>query len=95
VLRRVERQLLEEDPAYVRAFDARARRLCRNAGLGIKIFVVVGLLLSAFVLVAGSLGGALLFAVATGFGWLAWRWAGDADHQPVRGPLDEAGGGFR
>ncbi|GAA5134833.1 DUF3040 domain-containing protein [Pseudonocardia adelaidensis] len=82
VLRGVERQILNEDPAFVRSFDARAQRLRRHVGgPGIKILVVAGLLLSAFVLVAGSPGGAVLFAVATGVVWLAWRWAGDAHRQ--------------
>jgi DUF3040 family protein len=81
-LRRVERQILNEDPAFVRSFDARAQRLPhRTGGVAIKIFVAVGLLISAFVLVAGSLGGAVLFAVATGLVWLVWR-VGGTHRQP-------------
>lgn len=82
VLRRVERQILNEDPAFVRSFDARAQRLARQVGgIGIKIFVVAGLLLSAFLLVAGSLGGAVLFAVATGLVRLVW-WASGPHQRP-------------
>jgi DUF3040 family protein len=76
-LREVERQILNEDPEFVRSFDARAQRLPHHTGgPGIKIFVLAGLLLSALVLAAGSIGGAVAFAVATGLIWLAWRWAG-------------------
>lgn len=83
VLRRVEREILNEDPAFVRSFDARAQRLPRRTGrLGITIFLVAGLVLSAAVLVAGSLGGAVLFAVATGLVWLVWRCVDGPDHQP-------------
>lgn len=82
-LREVERRLLDEDPEFARAFNARAQRLPHPASrLGIKIFLIAGLLLSALVLVAGSLGGAVAFAAATGLVWLAWRWAGGIDQQP-------------
>jgi hypothetical protein len=82
VLREVERQILHEDPEFARSFDARAQRLRHRAGgLGIKIFVLAGLLLSALVLVAGSLGGAVAFAIGTGLVWLAWRWAGELNQQ--------------
>ena len=37
--------------------------------------VVAGLLLSALMLVAGSLSGAVAFATATGLIWLAWRFS--------------------
>lgn len=82
VLREVERRILTEDPEFARRFDARAQRLAHRAGgPGIKIFVLAGLLLSALVLVAGSLGGAVAFAVATGLIWLVWWWAGRT-HEP-------------
>jgi Protein of unknown function (DUF3040) len=81
-LREVERRLLQEDPAFARSFEARAKRLPRPAGgPGIKIFLIAGLLLSALVLVAGSLGGALAFATATGLIWLVWRIAREAPEQ--------------
>lgn len=81
-LREVERQLLHEDPEFARCFETRAQLLPHPiAGLGIKIFVIAGLLLSALVLVAGSLGGALAFAVATGLIWLVWRFAREAPRQ--------------
>jgi hypothetical protein len=89
-LREVERRLLIEDPEFARSFAARAQRLPGPAGpLGIKIFLIAGLLVSAFVLVAGSLGGAVAFATATGLIWLTWRWAGEAD---PNGPTGESGG---
>jgi hypothetical protein len=49
-------------------------------GVGIKIFLVAGLLISALTLVIGSLGGAVAFTTATGLIWLAWRF-GAGTHQ--------------
>jgi hypothetical protein len=82
-LREVERRLLIEDPEFARSFKARAQRLPHPAGgFGIKIFLIAGLLTSALVLVAGSIGGAVAFATATGLIWLTWRWAGETDQRP-------------
>jgi hypothetical protein len=81
----VERRLLSEDPGFARAFDAHAESLSRAsmAGVGIKIFLIGGLLVSALVLVAGSLSGAVAFAIATWLIWLAWRFgAGMSSRQP-------------
>ena len=80
-LREVERRLLSEDPEFARAFDARAQRLSRASlvGVGIKIFLMGGLLVSALVLTAGSLSGAVMFAIATGLIWLAWRYTADTN----------------
>jgi hypothetical protein len=76
-LREVERRLLIEDPEFARSFEARAQLLPHpTRGFGIKIFLITGLLLSTLVLVAGSPGGAVTFAAATGLAWLVWRWAG-------------------
>jgi hypothetical protein len=74
-LREVEAQLLSDDPEFARAFDARAQDLSRAhlAGVGTTIFLIGGLLVSALVLIAGSLSGAVAFAVATGMIWMAWR----------------------
>jgi hypothetical protein len=74
-LHEVERRLLDEDPEFARAFDARARSLSRGrvVGGGIKIFLIGGLLVSALVLLAGSPSGAVAFAIVTGLIWLAWR----------------------
>ena len=82
-LREVEARILNENPEFARTFQARAQRLPRvsTGGVGIKIFLVVGLLLSALMLVVGSLTGALAFAIATGLVWLMWRFAGDAGQQ--------------
>jgi hypothetical protein len=85
-LREVEQQILDEDPGFARSFEARAQRLPHRAGgLGIKIFVLAGLLLSAFLLVAGSLAGAAAVAIGTGLIWLARRWAGGMHQQPRDG----------
>jgi Flp pilus assembly protein TadB len=82
-LREVERRLSSEDPGFARSFEARAQRLPRTStgGAGIRIFLIAGLLLSALVAVAGSLGGAAAFATATGLVWLVWRFARETDQQ--------------
>jgi hypothetical protein len=81
-LREVEQQILDEDPGFARSFEAGAQCLPRRAGgPGIKIFVLAGLLLSVFLLVAGSLAGAVAVVVGTGLIWLAWRWAGGMRQQ--------------
>lgn len=75
-LREVERRLLTEDPEFTRSFDTHARRLHGGSDRwGIQIFLVTGLLLSALMLVAGSLSGAVAFAAGTGLIWLAWRFS--------------------
>lgn len=75
-LREIERRLLTEDPEFTRSFDTRAQRLHgREDRWGLQIFVVIGLLLSALMLVTGSLSGAAAFAAATGLIWLAWRFS--------------------
>jgi threonine/homoserine/homoserine lactone efflux protein len=73
----VERRLLSEDPEFAQVFDVRAESLSRASavGAGIKIFLIGGLLVSALVLLAGSLSGAVAFAIATWLIWLAWRFS--------------------
>jgi Flp pilus assembly protein TadB len=74
-LRELEQRILDEDHRFARSFEARARHLPSGsaAGPGMRIFLIVGLLVSALALVAGSLGFALAFALATGLIWLVWR----------------------
>lgn len=85
-LQEVERLLLAEDPDFTQSFQARSQRLQRtDDGFGLKIFVVGGLLLSALMLVTGSLSGAVAFAVATGLIALVWRCSQDP---PRRLPAD-------
>ena len=81
-LREVERQFIAEDPEFNRAFEARQTRLSRHPHrLGAGIAVVVAALFTAFLLVAGSLAGALAFAVATGLIWVAWRHSADTERR--------------
>jgi hypothetical protein len=89
-LREVERRLLSEDPEFTRAFAARARRLPHNSptGTGIKIFVIGGSLVSALVLIAGSLSGAVSFAIATGLIWLVWRGTTAPTSRQGHNPID-------
>lgn len=83
-LREVERLLLTEDPDFARSFDARSRSLQHAPdAVGLKILVVAGLLLSALMLVTGSLSGAAAFAVATGIIWSVWRFSGAAPRTGV------------
>jgi hypothetical protein len=80
----IERRLLSEDPEFAQSFDARARHL-HNAsryGVGTKIFLVAGLLISALILVVGSLGGAVAFTLGTGLIWLVWRFEAGSHQQP-------------
>jgi hypothetical protein len=78
-LREVERGLLTDDPDFARSFAARAQDLPRRkGGVGNKIFLASGFLLSTLVLAAGSLAGAAAFAVTTVLVWMAWRYGPDA-----------------
>ncbi len=74
-LREVERRILTEDPEFARSFESSAHSLRREHldGVGLTIFLVSGLLLSALLLVIGSLGGAVAFAITTGLIWWAWH----------------------
>jgi hypothetical protein len=77
-LQELERQFMADDPEFPRRFDARAQRLDRKHLGGAATIAIVGaVLLVALMLVAGSLGGALAFATATGLIWLAWRHSSD------------------
>lgn len=70
-LREVERQFLTEDPGFTRAFEARQTRMSRRPHrLGARIGLVTSALLTMFLLVAGSLGSALVVAVVTGLIWV-------------------------
>ncbi|WP_158228209.1 DUF3040 domain-containing protein [Pseudonocardia sp. MH-G8] len=74
-LRELELRILDQDRRFARSFEARARRLPSGSatGPGMRIFLIVGMLVSALALVVGSLGFALAFALATGLIWLVWR----------------------
>jgi hypothetical protein len=80
----IERRLLSDDPEFAQSFDARARDLysASRDGVGAKIFLVAGLLISALMLVVGSLGGAVAFTVGTGLIWLVWRFEAGSHQQP-------------
>jgi hypothetical protein len=82
-LREVERRLVREDPEFARSFDARAHRLSRASrdGARIKLFLLAGSLLSSIALIAGSLSGAVTFAVATALIGLVWRFSTCTDEQ--------------
>jgi Flp pilus assembly protein TadB len=64
-LREVERQCMADDPDFTRTFEAGQARLSRHPHqLGLTLAVVAAALLTTFLLVAGSLGSAVV--VATG-----------------------------
>jgi Protein of unknown function (DUF3040) len=70
-LREVERQLMLEDPEFAQSFDIREPKLPRgHHGLVTKIGIIIAVLLSALVLVNGSLVGALALASVTVLIWL-------------------------
>jgi Flp pilus assembly protein TadB len=88
-LREVERQFQAEDPRFTRSFEARQTRLARHPHkLGTRLTVAAAALLTAFLLVAGSLAGALAVAAATGLIWLAWRHSVGTDRR-APGPARE------
>jgi hypothetical protein len=63
----VERQCMADDPDFTRAFEAGQTRLSRHPHqLGGRLAVVAAALLTVFLLVAGSLAGAVVVAAATG-----------------------------
>jgi Protein of unknown function (DUF3040) len=73
-LRDVERGLRAEDPAFVHDFQSRQAKLRgRTVGKGTVIAIVVALLLGGLMLAAGSVGGAILWVVATAVVWAVWR----------------------
>jgi Flp pilus assembly protein TadB len=86
-LREVEQLLMAEDPEFARSFEARQTRLSRHPRrLAARIALVAAALFTALMLVAGSLVGALAFAVATGLIWVVWLHSADTERQapPVR-----------
>lgn len=76
VLHELERRLMVGDPEFARSFQAREQRLPGGRYRRVaEAAIVVGVLLSALMLVAGSPGGALALAAATVLFW-AWRYSG-------------------
>jgi hypothetical protein len=70
-LREVERQCMADDPDFTRAFAAGQTRLSRHPHqLGVSLMVAAAALFTVFLLVAGSLAGAV--AVATSTGLIIW-----------------------
>jgi hypothetical protein len=66
-LREVERRFMVDDPHFTRAFEAHQARLSHHPYRpGAALALVVGVLLTAFLMVAGSLAGALVVAATTG-----------------------------
>ena len=81
-LREVERRFVAEDPEFARCFEARQTGLSNHHHkLGVRIALVTAALLTALILVAGSLVGALVFAVATWLLWAAWRHSAETERQ--------------
>jgi hypothetical protein len=79
-LREVERQLMLEDPQFARPFHAHQQPPARDHHRPTnKIMIVVaGLLIalvSALLLIAGLLSGALTFAAGAGLIWATWRYS--------------------
>jgi Flp pilus assembly protein TadB len=88
-LREVERQFQAEDPRFTRSFEAHQTRMARrHRKLGAHLAVLAAALLTTFLLVAGSLVGALAVAAATGLIWVAWRHSAGTD-RGAPGPARE------
>ena len=66
-LRAVEHQCTADDPDFTRTFEAGQTRLSRHPHqLGASVLVVAATLLTTFLVVAGSLGSALVVTASTG-----------------------------
>ncbi|HEY4418040.1 MAG TPA: DUF3040 domain-containing protein [Pseudonocardia sp.] len=73
-LREVERRLLADDPDFVSEFQARQSHLRgRTIRFGTVVAIVTALLLVGLMLAAGSVGGAVLWIVATAVVWAMWN----------------------
>ncbi|MFC4949875.1 DUF3040 domain-containing protein [Pseudonocardia sp. GCM10023141] len=78
-LRRVEHDVIADDPAFARSFEARLARLARvhrRRGLSVAIAVSVAFVLGTLALVSGSATGALAIMVITALIWFAWHHTG-------------------
>jgi hypothetical protein len=73
-LREVEQQIMVDDPEFVCSFQARQARLQRDPRRrGAAIAAGVAILLAVFMLLAGSLTGAIASAVTTVLIWAVWH----------------------
>lgn len=72
--REVERHCMAKNPAFTRSFEERQTRLSRlRPQTRAVIAIMVAILLTALMLIGGTLAGALAFASATGLIWVVWR----------------------
>jgi hypothetical protein len=75
-LHELERRLGGEDPEFPRSFEARAKRLDgARSGTAARVMVVLGVLLGALLLVAGSPDGAVAVVFTTGLIWAVRRYS--------------------
>ncbi len=81
-LREVERHCMAENPDFTRSFQERQTQLSRRPHqTGAVIAITVAALLTALMLIAGSVAGALAFATTTGLIWMAWRHSTDTNRR--------------
>jgi Flp pilus assembly protein TadB len=82
-LREVERRCMADDPDFTRAFAAGQTRLSRHPHqLAVSVLVVAAVLLTVFLLVAGSLAGAVTVAASTGLiMWAVRHHSADTNRQ--------------
>ena len=79
-LREVERQLMVEDPEFVRSFHAHEQHPARDHHrptnkIAIVVAVLLSALLSVLLLITGVLSSALTFAAVAGLIWATWRYS--------------------
>jgi hypothetical protein len=79
-LRELERRLAAEDTAFVQRFEAGAPGRRRTPPDASGLLQIGGtLVLALLMLLAGSMAGALAFAIVASLIGLAWRYAGEHD----------------
>lgn len=85
LLRRVESDVVADDPEFARSFEAKLERLQhhRRYHSVVRIAVVLAAVLAVGMLLAGSPMGALAVLVLTGLVWVVWRYSDGTEGRPI------------
>lgn len=92
LLRRVESDVVADDPEFARSFEAKMEKL-QHASPGhspvwMRVAVAVAALLAGGMLLAGSPLGAVAVLVMTALVWVVWRYADDGTTGTENRPID-------
>lgn len=85
LLRRVESDVVADDPEFARSFEAKLARLQnhrRYHGV-VRIAVVMAAVLALGMLLAGSPIGAMAVLVLAGLVWVVWRYSDGTEGRPI------------